>query len=172
MTTAFYPQHEDIRIAEVLHLLNPPSEYELWHGGPHITTCLEGVGAAQALWVATPNTRSIWHFVLHIAYWKYCVRQRITGNPETHFPRAPENFPDPPKRPDVSQWESDKALLSSENDLLIQAICQLDSEALDRSFPGGSRLLDQIMGIAMHDAYHIAQIQLLKRQFEDRVPTN
>ena len=168
MTTAFYPQHDDIRIAEVLHLLNPPERYALWHGGPSVTDCLEGVDAEQARWSASPNTRSIWHFVLHISFWKNYVRQQVTSRNDILFTRSPDNFPSPADPPSSESWELDVALLRFENQALIEAVRELDPNELHRPFPSGNRLLDQITGIALHDAYHVAQIQLLKRLYEDR----
>ena len=170
MTTAFLPKHEDIRIAEALHLLDPPAGYDLWHGGPPIIQCLKDVGSEQATWSVTPKSRSVWHFVLHLSYWKFRVRQQVTGISSNTFPRHPENFPDVPSVITETAWKADVALLKKENTLLIEAVKQLHPDDVDRPFPSGNRLYDQIMGIALHDAYHVAQIQLLKRLYEELHP--
>jgi uncharacterized damage-inducible protein DinB len=167
MNTAFFKQHDDPRLAEVLHLLNPPPNYALWHGGPTILQCVKDIEHEQAIW-APPGRHSIWHFALHITYWKYVVRQRITGTTLSSFSRQPENFPNPPDIPSQLLWKADIDLMATENRLLIETIQQLDPKSLDDEVSGGHRLLDLIMGIVTHDAYHVAQIQLMKRLYQDR----
>jgi len=168
MKTAFFAQHEDLRLAEVLHLLNPPAGYALWHGGPSIHECLEGVDATQAIWKPNPNRFSIWHFVLHISYWKYRVRQGVTGSENEAFSRQPDNFPEPNNTDNEASWQKDVSLMIQEDTLLIQAVKAMNPRDLDRAFPSGNRLMDQLTGIAMHDAYHVAQIQLVKKLYEER----
>jgi len=43
----------------------------------------------------------------------------------------------------------------------------LDSERLDDTLPSGNRTADHLFGIVLHDAYHVAQIQLIKRLYTD-----
>jgi hypothetical protein len=168
MSTAFFAQHNDPRLAEVLHLLNPPQGYRLWHGGPGISECIQDVHHDEAIWVPNPQRYSIWNFVLHIAYWKHVVRQGLIGASGIPFPRNPENFPVPETPTSEDSWQADIALMVRENDLLVRAVQQMDPADLDREFPSGNRLIDQLFGIAMHDAYHVAQIQLMKRLYAER----
>ena len=67
----------DPRLAEVLHLLDPPAGARLWYGGATPIGSLRGVGHVQAAWKPGVDRHSIWELALHIAYWKYAVRRRL-----------------------------------------------------------------------------------------------
>ena len=157
----------DDRLTEIVRLLDPPSGFSLWHGGPSIFKCLEGIEVDQALWRPSPKRCSIWGYVLHIAYWKHIVSCRLTGT-KNDFPRMPENFPNLPEHPTAENWIADKVLLKQEDTALLHHIRSLPAERLDHNLPTGVRIYDMLTGIAMHDAYHVAQIQLTKRLWEER----
>jgi len=150
---------------EILRLLDPPEDFSLWHGGPTLSACLEDVHARMAAWRPSQEVNSIWMLTLHLAYWKYTVRRRIEGLPPGAFSRTPTNFPSVPEFRTEEAWESDQNLLAREDRKLIEAIEQLSEEDLYDTLPSGNRTADQLVGIAIHDAYHVAQIQLLKRLY-------
>ena len=112
----------------------------------------------------------MWDLTLHIAYWDYAVRRLLDGSTRGAFPRAPSNWPVPPGRPDPGAWASDVALLRAEHARLVDAVMQVDPGRLDRRPPGSRQWTygELLVGIAMHDAYHTGQIQLLKRLWQDR----
>jgi hypothetical protein len=150
--------------------IQPGSGRRGWHGGPTPLGALRGVTAEQAAWRPGPRRKSIWSLTLHIAYWDYAVRRLLDGSARGAFPRAPSNWPDPSERPDRRGWAADVALLRAEHEHLVRAVRQVDPGVLGRRPPGSKqwtygRLL---VGIAMHDAYHTGQIQLLKRLWLER----
>lgn len=138
---------------------------------------LRGVSPAQALVIPARLRYSIWHQVLHAAYWKYAVSLRIDkagvkvrGVPrgqkgEMLFPRSPSNHPDPPATPNVKAWRADIGLLKEFHAALVDAVSRLTARQLD-SIPTGGKswtLRPMIAGVAAHDAYHCGQVQLIKR---------
>ena len=150
--------------------LQPAPGKRNWHGGPSPVGALRGVTAEQAAWRPTPRRKSIWELALHIAYWKYTVRRHLSGGDGARFPRSPSNFPAQPVPPEDSAWARDVALLRAEHDRLVEAVAALDQRRLGRVPPEGRRWTygELVLGIAMHDAYHTGQIQLLKRLWQER----
>jgi DinB superfamily len=108
--------------------------------------------------------------ILHITYWKYAVRRLIEGSSRGAFPRSPSNWPEPPPRPDPRRWKEDVALLREEHERLLDVVSAVDPAMLSRRPPGARRWTygDLMTGIAVHDAYHTGQIQLLKRLWQER----
>jgi len=151
---------------EILALLEP-GDRPLWHGGPTFDGVLDGVGAEMASWQPGAGRHTIWALSLHMAYWKYAVRRRIMGLPEDGFPRSPDNFPELVHPLTEEDWSRDRALCEQENDALIALVKTLEETRLQEPCPGDYRVADQLFGIAMHDAHHVAQILLIKRWWED-----
>jgi hypothetical protein len=100
-----------------------------------------------------------------MAYWKYALRRNLDGSPRGGFPRSPSNWPRMPEAPDERSWKTDRALLRSEHERLVEAMRAFDPRRLDDAAPGSGayRFIDHFHGIVMHDVHHVAQIQLLKR---------
>jgi uncharacterized damage-inducible protein DinB len=147
-----------------------PSSGRGWHGGPTPLGALRGVRAEQARWKPTRRRKSIWTLTLHIAYWNYAVRRLLDGSKRGAFPRGPANWPELPQRLDESSWAADIALLRQEHERLLAAASAVDPGLLDRR-PQTSRRWtygELLLGVAMHDAYHTGQIQLLKRLWHER----
>ncbi|HEX9167243.1 MAG TPA: DinB family protein [Gemmatimonadales bacterium] len=136
-----------------------------WHGGPTAAGALRGVSAADAAWQPAPGRKSIWDLTLHIAYWKYAVRRRLAGDPAGGFPRRPANWPRVPAVPDAAAWRADVALLKAEHQRLVAAVAAVPLRRYGAVLPGRKRWTvgELIVGIAQHDAYHVGQIQMLKR---------
>ena len=141
-----------------------------WHGGPTPAGAVRYVTAADAAWRPPGGAHSIWELALHIAYWNYAVRKRITGATGDRFARSPANWPDQPRRADESAWSADRALLAREHDLLVQAVRTIPAARLDEKPAGAKKWTygELITGIAQHDAYHTGQIQILKRMRQAR----
>jgi uncharacterized damage-inducible protein DinB len=160
----------DPRLREVLGLLDPPTGGKLWHGGAGVLGTLRGVRAEQAIWTPAPDRHSVWELSLHIAYWKYAVRRRLTGEPKGGFARTPSNWPRPPEIADEPAWQKDRALLRQEHSRLIEVVRGLDPGRLDETPDGGGgwRYADLLMGIVLHDTYHAGQIQILKRIYSSQ----
>jgi uncharacterized damage-inducible protein DinB len=158
------------RLAEVLHLLDPPAGTKLWYGGASVLGALRGVGPEEAAWKPGPERHSIWELALHAAYWKYAVRRRLDESvPRGSFPRSPANWPYMPDLRDERAWKEDRALLRHEHEALVAVARSLPPGRLDRRDGKGEyRALDLLFGVATHDVYHTGQIQLTKRLFQDR----
>jgi hypothetical protein len=119
----------------------------------------------MARWTPRGGQQSIWRLTLHVTYWKYTIRRHLERGELPRFSRSPANFPSLPLVPDAAAWKADRALLAEEHRGLLAAIARLDPAHLKRRPPTARRWTwgEMIIGIAMHDAYHTGQIQLLKR---------
>ena len=150
----------------VRQALSPPKG-QAWHGGPTPVGALRGVHAAEAHWVPAPGRSSIWRLTLHVAYWKYTIRRHLVTAPIPRFSRSPANFPRVPARADDAAWQADRALLAQEHRLLNEAIESFDGKRLGRIPVAGKKWTfgEMLIGIALHDAYHTGQIQMLKRMW-------
>ncbi|MEX0722167.1 MAG: DinB family protein [Balneolaceae bacterium] len=155
------------RIKDVLDLIDPPTGFKPWHGGPTLMGCLRGVHAKQAVWKPAPERNSIWDLVLHMAYWKYIITQKLNPDLPKGFERSPANFPSVPEDYSENDWKSDKALLKKTHDTLVEEIKAFPTEKLDEICPTKKdwTYAQLISGIAAHDTYHIGQVQVLKKLF-------
>ena len=101
------------------------------------------------------SRKTIWQQVLHAAYWKPVVINKLTGT--TPFGRPGSNWPKPPTKATESAWRADVNFLRSEHAKLREVIENLPARALD------SKTMWLIHGVALHDVYHAGQIKLLRR---------
>ena len=147
-----------------------PRRGQAWHGGPTPIGAVRGVTAAEARWRPARGRHSIWELTLHIAYWDYAVRRRLLGDPGGQFPRSPANWPVVPQPANEAAWAADRALLAASHRDLVAAVQSFPATKLGRQAGGRKRWTygDLIIGIAMHDAYHAGQIQMLKRMVTAR----
>jgi uncharacterized damage-inducible protein DinB len=149
----------------LLEGFSPTRTPRAWHGGPTPLGAVRGVPARLAAWRPARGRKTIWELTLHIAYWNYAVRRAITGEPRSTFPRSPSNWPAQPSRPTEAAWRADVALLKEEHRRLTAAWRKVRASSLERVPLDGRkwRTGDLLLGVALHDAYHAGQIQLLKR---------
>lgn len=163
----------DHRLDELIRAMSPPKGTRLWFGGASPVGCLRGVTVEVAARRLAPDRHSIWEFALHIAYWKYAVRRVIEDLPTGSFPRSPSNWPKAPETASEKEWREDRALLRSEHEALVQSVQRFEPRRLDDQAPGSGayRYIDLMHGAIMHDAYHVGQIQLVKRLFAERSVT-
>jgi len=149
-----------------------------WHG-PALLGSLRGITAPRAAKTPKGLKHSIWHIVLHAAYWKYAVCLRLAaagvvipgieldskGHPRGTFPRSPSNWPRLPAPASEKAWRTDVVFLRRWHETLVRAARDLDPARLDVIPPGGKKATPRILltGIAAHDVYHAGQVQLLKR---------
>ena len=154
----------DARIRLLVQVLDEAFSAKGWQGA---TLCgaVRGLTPTEALWrPGGDRTRhNIWELVLHTAYWKHVVRERVEGRGRTPFARGPRNFPALPARAGAAAWKADIALLKREHDLLRRAVAALSPARLDAPVRRSPWVVaEQIFGVAAHDLYHTGQIQLLK----------
>ena len=161
---------DNLRLREILNLLDPPAGKRLWYGGATVAGSLRGVTPEQAAWKPARKRHSIWELTLHLAYWKYAVRRNLEGSAQGAFPRSPANWPAVPKPADAPHWKADRAVLRSEHSRLVEAVRAFDPRRLDEAAPGSAkyRFADLLFGIVSHDLYHVGQIQVLKRLYPSR----
>ena len=157
---------DNSHLKDILEMHNPPPGFKPWHGGPTLMGALRGVKAAQAAWKPAPDRHSIWELSLHITYWRYTVRRYFDPDSEKGFPRSPANFPEV-SDPSEETWKRDKRLISREHEKLMLAIHSLPEDSMHEK-PDSSKkwtYSQLLVGITVHDAYHIGQIQLMKRLY-------
>jgi uncharacterized damage-inducible protein DinB len=147
-----------------------PRHGRAWHGGVTPVGAVRGVKASQAFWRPAPRVHTIWELTLHIAYWKYAVRRRLSPSAKAGFGRGPANWPSVPERPDQRVWDLDRAQLKAEDEAFAAALRSFPDSRLHQKPPEGRKWTygDLIAGILAHDAYHAGQIQLLKRLWKAR----
>ena len=159
------------RIRLLLQVLDEAFTAKGWQGAT-LSRAVRGLSPAQALWRPGAGRHNIWELVLHTAFWKHVVRQRVEGR-ERHepFPRPGRNFPHLPPRRDARAWRADVALLKQQHELLKRTVLRLPRTRLDARV-GASRwsVAEHIFGVAAHDLYHTGQIQLLRAFQRRRTP--
>jgi hypothetical protein len=153
----------DPRVELLLEILDQSFNRKGWHGTT-LRGALRGVTPAEALWRPGPGRHNVWELTIHAAYWKYAVRRRLAGAAAASFERAPSNWPEIPKPPDLLAWKRDIALLEAEHTKLRDVVSHLTGADLERRSPKGVWTnAEEIHGVAAHDLYHTGQIQLIKR---------
>lgn len=152
----------DARTRLLLQILDEAFAAKGWQGTT-LNGAVRGLTVRQALWRPGPSRHNIWELVLHTAYWKHVVRERVEGGARTAFARSPRNFPRLPARTDAAAWKADIALMKRQHELLRRAVARLAPGRLDAPVKKSPwAVAEQLFGIAAHDLYHTGQIQLLK----------
>ncbi|MDA2925058.1 DinB family protein [Acidobacteria bacterium AH-259-L09] len=151
----------DPRIELLLKALDEGYSRKAWHG-PNLRGSIRGLSERQASWRPASKRHNIREVVVHAAYWKYAVRRRLLGGKRGAFPLRGSNWFTRPSGEDA--FGDAVVLLEQEHRKLREAVSGFPPERLSRSFPNARATpADIILGIAFHDVYHAAQIQLLKR---------
>lgn len=127
-----------------------------WHG-PNLLGAVRGVRAPDAA-RRVPGRKSIWEQVLHAAYWKQRVLNKVSGT--TPFPRRGSNWPRLPDDPSQAAWRTDIQLLRDLHQKLRDAVASLPAGRLDE------KLTRMVIGAAFHDIYHAGQIRLLRKMLK------
>ena len=132
-----------------------------WHGA-NLLQSIQGVDDKGAAWRPAPGRHNIWEVVVHAAFWKHVVRERLTGKKDKTFPYAGRNWFVCPNGDRT--FKADVALLKSEHKQLRAIVVGTSRAALEK--PVHRRRNDTaaytIRGITAHDVYHAGQIQLLR----------
>lgn len=143
----------DPQIRLLLDILDAGFNKTSWHG-PNLTGSFRGVEARMAA-RSIRGRKSIWEQVLHAAYWKQRVLNKLIGTQP--FPRRGSDWPNLPDHQTARAWKQDQRLLHDIHARLRFAVAKLDSRTLN------PKLKHMIYGAAAHDVYHAGQIRLLRR---------
>lgn len=151
-------------IALLLELVDQAFSKRAWHG-PNVKGILRGVTAEEAAWRPGPGRHNVWELVLHVAYWKYAVRRRLTGEKRGSFAPGGSNwFARPAGAPDDAAWRKDLALLGAAHRDLRRVVAALDPRGLHRRSTGSVQTPARLVaGVAAHDLYHAGQMQIVKK---------
>ena len=148
------PINLDPRITLLLEILDHAFDKASWHG-PNLANSFRGLEARAAA-KSLPGRKSIWEQVLHAAYWKRIVLNKLTQT--ERFPRRGSNWPRVPDEISERAWKDDVALLREIHVKLRAAVESMDPGRLDEP-----KLRRMVHGAAFHDIYHAGQIRLLRK---------
>lgn len=139
-----------------------------WHG-PSLRGVLRGLTHEEAQRRAGPGRNSIWELVLHLAGARHLVVGRLSraagGAGAGRFPRRFRKrwWPSLPESLTAETWEADLDLLDRCQERLLEAVEDAPEATLALRRKGQPRTLaDEVLGVALHDAYHAGQIRLVR----------
>lgn len=140
-----------------------------WHG-PHLRGSLRGLRRDALLFRPAPDAHNIWELAVHCAYWKYAVRNRLSGGRRGSFALEGSNFFRRDASNTPADWKRDLALLDAEHRKLARLLAKLGPADLARRAPSSKHTVQATaLGVAAHDVYHAGQIRLLKKLAAGRV---
>ena len=137
---------------------------DLQHGdcwiGVSFKDVLHEMDASMAGMDNLGKTNTIWQLVAHITYWRSTVVNRLTGS---NNPPPFADFLLPDELTEVN-WRQTLHDFEAAYHLLRNAIHNFTEDHLDKPSPReGQTYYQLIMGCLQHDAYHLGQMQLLKK---------
>jgi len=148
------------RSLQLLRFLDQAYNRKSWHG-TNLRGAVRGLTSEQARWRPAKGRHNIHELVVHAAYWKYAVANRLLRGTRGAFALKGSNWFD--RSAGDRQWPEDVALIDRVHQDLRAAIEKLDEAALDRPLPrSASTPFTLISGVIAHDLYHAGQIQLIK----------
>ncbi|MGE0441314.1 MAG: DinB family protein [Gemmatimonadales bacterium] len=134
-----------------------------WHG-PAVRASIRGVPSAVAARRIAPRRPTIQEIVVHLAYGRHVLIDRLAGERGERFERRLRKQWWPETAPGPKGWNEDRALLEREHARLLEAIAATPERRLRASrHAHGLTLADELLGLAVHDGYHAGQIALLRR---------
>jgi uncharacterized damage-inducible protein DinB len=150
-----------IRQLEATHQGDP------WYGTSR-EKLLEGITAVQASAKPVPGGHSIWEQVLHMTAWTREVTRRVRGAE----PKPPVEGDWPaPRTGTEPEWSDAREDLARAHRELIAALgaqppgrwTQPVGPTREPGLGTGLSVIEMVIGLAQHEAYHIGQIAMLRR---------
>jgi uncharacterized damage-inducible protein DinB len=152
-------------VSLLLRIVDEAYAKSAWHG-PNVRGAIRGLDVEAATWRPAPGRHNIREILLHIAYWKYIARRRMTGDRSAAFAFAGSDwFTREEAEPEA--WREEIAIVESEHRALRAEVATLKDTDLTRKVGKGD-LARLIYGAAAHDTYHCGQIGVLKRLQQER----
>ncbi len=159
-------------LTDVLEVLDQAFDCKAWHG-INLKSSVKGVSAEWAAWRPDPRAHNIWEIIVHAAYWKHIVRQRLLGVRAGVFPHKGTHWFVRPGRTSRAAWDAawkeDVRLLKETHRALRELIAELTPSELELRVSGTWTRRQTIIGIASHDLYHAGQIQLIKSLLRKKI---
>ncbi|MFN3266609.1 MAG: DinB family protein [Deinococcales bacterium] len=132
---------------------------ESGHAFAHPKHILEDIGANHAVFVPPNAVHSIASHTAHMAWWLRQALHLIETNATTWERIEGEEFPQTIPEAD---WDSIRSDFFTSLERL-KAICE-DAALLERPYVSGKNTVGYVvLDFALHNAYHMGQIVLLKR---------
>jgi hypothetical protein len=145
---------------QLLRILDQAYNRKSWHG-TNLRGSVRGLTPLQARWRPRADRHNIHELVVHAAYWKYAVANRLAGGRRGAFALKGSNWFAREGSP--RQWSEDVALLETVHRELRAVVAGLREEDLHRPLPKSAMTpFTLVSGVAAHDLYHAGQIQLIK----------
>ncbi len=148
-----------IEINRIVKLFESLQHGDCWIG-TNFKEALHAVDAGIAAYTISGKSNSIWQLINHIIYWRTTVVNRLTGS------NNPPPFKDflLPDQLNEPNWKQTLHDFEAAYHLLRNAIHNIKDEQLDKPSPKeGQSFYQLIMGCLQHDAYHLGQMILLKK---------
>lgn len=135
-------------------------EGECWIG-LNFKQAIEGVDENLASKSMGEGYNSIWQLVNHLIYWRKTVLIRLQGI--SGHPSIPDFYQ--PEHTNQQLWQALLLDFAEVHTELVKLIRQFPEEKLDAPSPKKDQTYYQLLtGCLQHDAYHMGQIILLKKQ--------
>jgi uncharacterized damage-inducible protein DinB len=144
---------------------------DAWHG-PTLENALEGISAAQAAALPAGQTHGIWEFLLHLSAWEGAALDRLTSG-YVEMPTEGD-WPDIGEVSEANWAEAQKKVVQRHRNL-VEYVAALSPDRLDerlgdarvRETGGGVTVAETVFGVIQHNVYHIGQIVILKKHFQN-----
>jgi uncharacterized damage-inducible protein DinB len=138
-----------------------------WYGSA-VSRILDGVDESQAAAHPVKGAHSIWELVAHMTAWVNETNRRLRGS--KHADPIEGDWPAVTST-SAASWQSAMSDLAGAHAALAATLTAMDDADLGRQITGGQTdangqpvtLYRTALGLLQHDAYHAAQIALLKK---------
>jgi len=144
---------------KIIQLFDELQQGDCWIG-VNMQQALAGVDAATAVYKRKESGNNIWQLVNHLIYWRKTVMIRLQG--KNARPPMPD-FYLPDDRSEAS-WQQTLKHFEEVYLSFRDTILAFDADTLDNDSPmKGQTYYQLLMGCLQHDAYHMGQMVILKK---------